>query len=182
MAAIFTKILLSVSSFSGVLYFFVLANLDEKVKSVIIFGLAPLDNFAIRQVTYIIVFTLFALLTLALTRKNFDPEDTLQVIEIKPIESVAVPTYIGLFVIALGLNSIPLAISSVVVIVMFLFWVRLERIFYFNPIWLFFGYRFYEIKSDKENTYTLITKRDRLKGKQSLDSLRRINNYTFLEK
>jgi hypothetical protein len=177
-----TKILLSVSSFSGVLYFFVLANLDVNVKSITLFGVTPFDNFAIRQIAYIIIFSLFALLTLALTRRTFEVGDTLQVVEIKPIESVAVPTYIGLFVIAIGLNQVALPISLIILVVMFLFWVRLERIFYFNPIWLFFGYRFYEVKSDKENTYTLITKRDRLKGKQSLGNLRRLNNYTFLEK
>jgi len=173
--------LLSISSFSGVLYFFVLTNLDAQVKEMNLFGLMPFDTFIVRQVSYLLVFFSFALLTLILTRRTFKAEDTLRVTEIKPIESVAVPTYIGLFVIAIGLNSVVAPIAAVILIIMFLFWMRLERIFYFNPIWLFFGYRFYEIKSDRENTYTLITKRDRLKGKQSLVGLRRINNYTFLE-
>lgn len=181
MLKIITKLLLSFSSFSGVLYFFVVTNLDDIIAKQAIFGIEMLSSTAIRHVAYLVFFALFAFITLVVTKKVFKEGDSLEVIEIKPIESVAVPTYIGLFVIALGLNSIAIPTALVILIVLFMFWTRLEKIFYFNPIWLFFGYRFYEVKSSGDNTYTLITKRDRLKGQQDFTSLRRLNNYTFLE-
>ena len=173
--------LLSISSFSGVLYFYVVTNLDDEILKWSPFGWSIFSLFWIRQIAYVAFFALFALATLMITKRIFKSGDKLEVIEIKPIESVAVPTYISLFVIALGLSTIETSLSLVILTILFLFWTRLEKIFYFNPIWLFFGYRFYEIKSSNENTYTLITKRDRLKGKQRLSDLRRLNNYTFLE-
>lgn len=181
MLAILTRFFLSVSSFSGVLYFYVVTNLDTRISNFLIFDWNILSIFWIRHLIYLAIFALFALITLMITERAFPRGDKLQALEVKPIESVAVPTYISMFVIALGLSTIDNSVSLVVLLILFLFWTRLEKIFYFNPIWLFFGYRFYEIKSSNENTYTLITKKDRLKGKQSQTNLRRLNNYTFLE-
>lgn len=181
MKRLLTKLLLSLSSFSGVLYFYVVTRQDFPLISARQLHLGSHISFWLRNVLYIVFFGIFAYVTLLLTRKAFISGDTLEVDEEKPIESVAVPTYIGLFVITIGLSGTNDQTSLIVLLVLFLFWTRLEKIFYFNPIWLFFGYRFYEVKSSSKNTYTLVTKRDRLKGKQSFGNLRRINNYTFLE-
>lgn len=181
MLAIFTRVLLSVSSFSGVLYFFVVTNFDDEVRTFSPYGIELLSIFWLRHLLYVLFFGIFALITLMVTKRTFSPGETLQAVELKPIESVAVPTYIGLFVIALGLSSMPAGTACIIILILFLFWTRLEKIFYFNPIWLFFGYRFYEVKSGRDNTYTLITKKDRLKGKQNFANLRRLNNYTYLE-
>ncbi len=135
----------------------------------------------VRNVFYILTFTIFAYITLRLTTYIYSNAETLTIQEEKPIESVAVPTYIGLFVIAIGLQELSQGVGYIVLVILFLFWRRLEKIFYFNPIWLFFGYRFYEVKSGKNNTYTLITKRSKLKGSYSLSKLRRLNDYTYLE-
>jgi hypothetical protein len=176
-----TKLLLSFSSFSGVLYFYVVVRQDFPFLKLSTFGIKSQDTFLLRNGMYVVVFYVAAYITLLLTKKVFKSGETLAALEEKPIESVAVPTYIGLFVIAIGLQPISNSVSLIVLAVLFLFWTRLEKIFYFNPIWLFFGYRFYEVKSTKGNTYTLVTKQDRLKGKQSFDNLRRINEYTYLE-
>lgn len=175
------KLLLSFSSFSGVLYFYVVTKQDFPFLSVQSVGLDTTNSFLVRNGFYMAVFAAFAYLTLRLTRLSFKAVDTLKVSEEKPIESVAVPTYIGLFVIAIGLATTDAATSGIVLFMLFLFWTRLEKIFYFNPIWLFFGYRFYEAKSAGGNTFTLVTKRDRLKGTQNFSKLRRLNNYTYLE-
>jgi len=176
-----TKLLLSLSSFSGVLYFYIVGRQDIPFVSLHQLHINDGHTFLIRNLAYLIIFGIFAYITLIFTRLAFQTGETLVVDEEKPIESVAVPTYIGLFVIALSLGSMSQETSLVVLIILFAFWTRLEKIFYFNPIWLFFGYRFYEVKSASKNTYTLVTKRDRLKGKHDFDKLRRINNYTFLE-
>jgi hypothetical protein len=183
MKQIFTKLLLSLSSFSGVIYFYVVTRQDVPFirMSQLHVHIQGSADFLLRNALYILVFGCFAFVTLLITKGAFKVSDTLEVAEEKPIESVAVPTYIALFVITIGLSAVSQATSLVVLLILFLFWTRLEKIFYFNPIWLFFGFRFYEVKSQKNNTYTLVTKRDRLKGKQSFENLRRINNYTFLE-
>lgn len=180
MKAILIKLILSLSSFSGVLYFYIVMRQDIPFVSLQQLHING-DYFLARNIFYLLIFGSFAFLSLVFTRKVFPAGETLIVNEEKPIESVAVPTYIGLFVITIGLSEIPEATSWIILLVLFLFWTRLEKIFYFNPIWLFFGYRFYEVKSSNKNTYTLVTKRGRLKGKQSFENLRRINNYTFLE-
>lgn len=176
------KLLLSISSFSGVLYFYVVTRQDMPIVSVNFLNLNSATSFPIRNLFYIAVFGAFAYATLFLSKYISASTESLEVEEEKPLESVAVPTYIGLFVIAVGLNGLDQRVSWLILLGLFLFWTRIEKIFYFNPIWLFFGYRFYEVKSINNNTYTLVTKRDRLKGKQSLDRLIRLNNYTFLER
>jgi hypothetical protein len=172
--------ILSLSSFSGVVYFFVVARQDFPFLHKGLLGVDG-DAFLLRNFLYIAFFAGFAFLTLKLTPLIYSGVETLEIKEEKPIESIAVPTYIGLFVIAIGLQQLDQNIGYIVLVVLFMFWRRLEKIFYFNPIWLFFGYRFYEVRSDQNNTYTLITKRSKLKGSYNFAGLRRINDYTYLE-
>lgn len=111
----------------------------------------------------------------------FKSGETLDASELKPIESTAMPVYIGLFVIALGLGTDKLGQAFIVLSVLLVLWGLFERVFYFNPIWLFFGYRFYEVRTKHDNTFTLVTRRADLKGAMEFQDLRRINNYTYLE-
>lgn len=181
MNEIIVRLLLSLSSYSGVIYFFVINRQDIPYISMRLFGVVNQDTFWARNFIYTVLFVLLAYLTLLVTKKVFRAGDSLIVSEVRPIESVAVPTYIGLFVIALGISNSGDASAVLVLVALFLLWTRLEKIFYFNPIWLFFGYRFYEVKSKDGNVYTLVTKKDKLKGSSKFANLRRINDYTFLE-
>lgn len=176
------KLLVSLGSFSGVLYFFVVTRQDLPMVGLHAKGLSEMNSFYIRNIFYIVIFLAFARATLFLSKYINSASETMEIKEEKPLESVAVPTYLGLFVIAIGLNGINENVSWIILAGLFAFWIRLEKIFYFNPIWLFFGYRFYEVKSENNNTYTLVTRKDRLKGKQSFSGLIRLNNYTFLER
>lgn len=181
----FVRLLMSLSSFSGVIYFYIVARQDVPFVSAntdILFD-DPTINFAVKNGIYAAGFIGMSLLTLALVPKSFKGGETMKAKETRPIESVAVPTYIGMFVIAVEIAGIDNAVAGYIILVaLFLFWRRIERIFYFNPVWLIFGYRFYEVKTEDGNAYTLITKRSRLKGGYEFEELNRINNYTFFER
>jgi hypothetical protein len=129
----------------------------------------------------IIIVMFFAWFLIWLVKKTIRTEDSIEIVRIRPIESVAMPTYMGLFVISLGITTFPIKVAGMVLIILFIFWGFFERVFYFNPIWIIFGYRFYEAESKHTNTFTLITKQRDLKNKLRIDKLRRINNYTFME-
>lgn len=175
------KFLLSLSSFSGVVFFYVVSNQDVPFVSAPWGGLVGEDmNLILKNIAYVAGFLGLSYISLLVTPKVFKGGESMTVTELKPIESVAIPTYIGMFVIAIGIDS---SLSGgIILLALFLFWLRIEKIFYFNPVWLIFGYRFYEVKTIKDNTFTFITKRDRLKGGHEFKKLYRINNYTFFER
>jgi hypothetical protein len=177
-----TKLILTLSSFSGVIYFFVVINqfnipyvelpVSLKGNSV---------GFIVKNISIIVALVAFSYFSLRLARLVFKSGETLDASELKPIESTAMPVYIGLFVIALGLGTDKLGQAFIVLSVLLVLWGLFERVFYFNPIWLFFGYRFYEVRTKHDNTFTLVTRRADLKGAMEFQDLRRINNYTYLE-
>jgi len=87
-----------------------------------------------------------------------------------------------MFVIALEISSgLEVEKSIAVLVLLFILWGLFERVFYFNPVWLLFGYRFYEARSEAGNTFTVISRRRNLKGAQAFKNLRKINEYTFME-
>ncbi len=177
-----TKRLLTLSSFLGVIYFFLIVTpFDVPYASLPPSFQANWEGYVAKIVFLTVIFVIFSWVTLKIASSVFKSGDTLDVREIKPIESTAMPTYIGLFVIALGLKDDKIAQSFVVLAVLLILWGYFERVFYFNPIWILFGFRFYEAKTAQENTFTLITKRQDLKQSQQFNGLRRINEYTFLE-
>jgi hypothetical protein len=177
-----TKLILTLSSFSGVLYFFVVINQSDIPYLELPSSLRDhIAGFIIKNLFIVTVLVSFSYSSLKLAQLVFKSGETLDASEVKPIESTAMPTYIGLFVIALGLGTDKLGEAFIVLTVLLVLWGLFERVFYFNPIWLFFGYRFYEVRTRHDNTFTLVTKRADLKGAMEFQNLRRINNYTYLE-
>ncbi|GHV07111.1 hypothetical protein AGMMS50229_13250 [Campylobacterota bacterium] len=136
-------------------------------------------NFAI----LLLIMILFSWLSLCMAKNWIATNDTVIIKQIKPLESVAMPTYIGLFVISLGISSFDCIVAMEILSLLFIFWVFFERVFYFNPIWIFFCYRFYQIESEQGNSFTFITKRIDIKNRINIElhNLKRINNFTFLE-
>ena len=145
-----------------------------------------------RNIGAIAGLALLAFMSIRFAKNSYSNSGGFTIAEIKPIESVAVPTYVGLFVIAIELANLDIngaigaisyneLVQTVFMVMLFIFWTRFEKIFYFNPVWLLYGYRFYEIKATDRNTYTLVSKRKDVKSKIKLESLMRINNYTYME-
>ncbi|MDR1033159.1 MAG: hypothetical protein LBL41_00045 [Bifidobacteriaceae bacterium] len=169
-------LLLSLSSFSVAIVFY-LACID--------IPFVQICDFAFKQFVKIltllsIAFALavFCLWRVKVTANTFD---TGEITRIRPIEHIAMPTYLGLFVISLEIVELDVWLATSILIILFTFWRRFEKVFYFNPIWSLFGYRFYEIETLSGNTMTLITKKSGLRHKEDFDDLRRINDYTFME-
>lgn len=159
-------------------------------------GLSPnaLVMFVVRNIVCIFGIYGIAYISAYLAKRYFSNTGSFTIAEIKPLESVAVPTYIGLFVVSMGVASVDFdgrvvlpglnmvdAVGIVTMSLLFIFWRKIERILYFNPIWLLLKFRFYEIKAEDGGTYTLITQREDMKNTRYMDSLLRINNYTYME-
>ncbi len=184
MKNILFKFLFSLSSFSGVLMFLCInRNIDVP------FIKAPEILISNIQFVIVIKFLLiflgllaFAKFVLIMGKKKLEVEGAISNIEkIKPLEGQYLPVYIGLFVIALSFND-GLSIQAIFLIfILFILWLFLESIVYFNPFFIILGYRFYEIETKNKITSIIITKKRDLKKVDNFQNLIRLNNFTFLE-
>ena len=140
-----------ISSYSGFVLVYVIYY---QVK---IFRIHPIINYAV----YTVVLFLFSTLTLCLVLKIFQNGETLSIKTIKPLEVNSVPLYLALFVIAFELNPSDTVWNSeslVFMLFVFFIWGKLGRISYFNIFWLFLGYRYYEVDTERVHSIVLITK------------------------
>lgn len=102
------------------------------------------------------------------------------------IESIAhannsfLPSYLGYFFVALGIDSWDVMWFVYFVLFVFTF---LSQALYFNPLFLLFGYEFYNIKT-KNGTAVFLISRHQYKQPSDIEiaTAYRINNYTFIEK
>ena len=105
-----------------------------------------------------------------------------QVESIQPVENEIIPTYLGLFVIMLGLGELTFLYQIVVIALIFLiWWILMERSYYFNLIWLL-SYRYYRVTDKNGNVFIIYSKKKDVKETGTIKGLVRINNFTFLEK
>lgn len=90
------------------------------------------------------------------------------------------PSYLGYFFVALSVQSCHIFIFVYILIFLFTY---LSQTHYFNPIFLLFRFNFYYLTTDKEIRIFLIT-RSKLRDATDLEfkSLKRINDFTFIEK
>lgn len=102
------------------------------------------------------------------------------VVEVQYANNSFLPSYLGYFFVALSITSINSLIF--VYIVLFVFTYKSQAL-YFNPIFLLFGFNFYNIKDKFGKTVFLITK-DKIKSPSEYfcDKSYRINDFTFIEK
>lgn len=184
------RFFLSVASFSGVLFFlFVWKKVDipffcapewigiDKVWNLLIYA---------KHLSLLLIVVWLSYLWVSFVR-NYLPEisGNEEAIEIRPIEGSFLPVYIWLFVIALSFSDKLESGTIILLSVLFIFWNHLDGISYFNPFWLIFSYRFYEVKTPSWGIFTLITNKKDVKitdGKYILENLIRINNFTYLQK
>ncbi|MDO6672831.1 hypothetical protein [Cobetia amphilecti] len=90
------------------------------------------------------------------------------------------PSYLGYFFVALSIND-PVTLGFVY-LVLFVF-TFLSQALYFNPLFLLYGFEFYNITTQNGASVFLIS-RSKYKTPREVDIERafRINNYTFIEK
>ena len=173
---IFRKIIFVVKFFfPGLILFFLTINICPNVENLLASG------------TKIFILILVMLVVAFGTLNYFEKKenyDTATIVSIQPVEHEIIPTYIGLFVIMLGLGSLSFIYQIFIVFFIFVIWfVLMEKSYYFNLIWLLvFKYRYYKVQDEIGNTYIIYSKRNDVKEVGKIQNLVRINNFTFLEK
>jgi len=90
------------------------------------------------------------------------------------------PSYLGYFFVALSINN--WETLGFVYIVLFIF-TFLSQALYFNPLFLMFGYEFYNVTT-KNGTAIFLISKNNYKNPEKVDipMAYRINNYTFIER
>ena len=99
---------------------------------------------------------------------------------IEQANNAFLPSYLGYFFVAL---SVPYCDTLIFVFGILFIFTFLSQTLYFNPLFLFFGYHFYYLTTDNNIRIFIIT-RQKLKDpkKESFSKLKRINNFTFIDK
>lgn len=170
------RLFLSFSSFfPGLILFIFTINICPNVENLL------------ASFTKIIILILVMLVVAFVTLNDFEKKeksDTANIVSIQPVEHEIIPTYIGLFVIMLGLGSLSFIYQIFIVFFIFVIWfVLMEKSYYFNLIWLLaFKYRYYKVQDEIGNTYIIYSKENDVKEVGKIQNLVRINNFTFLEK
>tara|TARA_R110001583_G_scaffold75830_1_gene208336 strand:- start:999 stop:1547 length:549 start_codon:yes stop_codon:yes gene_type:complete len=142
--------------------------------------LAGLPN-AISYILYLLVpialSGLSILLSLFLGKDEFT---TGQVVEIEHANNSFLPSYLGYFFVALSINNWETLGFVYGVLFVFTF---LSQALYFNPLFLLFGFEFYNIKT-KNGAAIFLISRHKYKTPDEIviDEAYRINNYTFIER
>ncbi|MBE0354513.1 hypothetical protein PPHE_a2181 [Pseudoalteromonas phenolica O-BC30] len=90
------------------------------------------------------------------------------------------PSYLGYFFVALSISNWETLFFVYGVLFIFTF---LSQALYFNPLFLLFGFEFYNIKT-KNGTAIFLISRNKYKKPNEIDieKAHRINNYTFIER
>ncbi|MGF0071515.1 hypothetical protein [Streptococcus orisratti] len=170
------RIVLSVSSFCPALFLYLLTlNIFIEIENSL---LSYVKILGMLSMMYIL-----SNISLRIIEKRSVSDNAL-VVSIQPMESEIIPTYLGLFVIVLGLGSLVVQFQTIIILLIYLVWYLLmERTTYFNLLWLI-KYRYYRVTDKNGNTYTLYSKKKDLKlyKESNFSELVRINNFTFLDK
>lgn len=133
---------------------------------------------------FVFLIVLLAFFAFKFTLRN-SVKDDLEVYSIHPIENEIIPTYIGLFVIMMGLGELNFIHQILFSISLVIIWSRImEQSYYFNLIWLI-RYRSYKVEDKNGNVYIIYSKRADFKLHNTsikMKQLTRVNNFTFIER
>lgn len=140
-----------------------------------------LDKFPI-WVSYIVFIIIPVILTwISLLLKTYLSKDSIEC-EIKDVEqanNAFLPSYLGYFFVALSVQTVETMIFIYVMLFVFTF---VSQTLYFNPLFLCFGYHFYYIITAENIKQFIISKRKIRRTKcLNFASLRRINNFTYID-
>lgn len=105
-----------------------------------------------------------------------------EILEIEYAGNNFLPSYLGYFFVALSIADKDFFTMSVVYLILLVF-VFVSKTFYFNPVFMLFGYHFYQVKTMFGLTVFLVT-RKRFKRTEDIEefSAHRINDFTFIER
>ena len=135
----------------------------------------------ISYILYVMVPILLTGLSLSLSsRLGRDEFKAGEVESIEYANNSFLPSYLGYFFVALSISDWQALAFVYAILFVFTF---LSQALYFNPIFLLFGYEFYNIKTKSGTTIFLISKEKYKKPSAVIiATARRINDYTFIER
>lgn len=142
--------------------------------------LAQLPN-AVSYAVYFCVPILLTGLSILLSSRLGKDEFKMGTIQsIEHANNSFLPSYLGYFFVALSVGNWETLCFVYGVLFLFTF---LSQALYFNPLFLIFGYEFYNIKT-KNGTAIFLISRHQYKKPDEIDIsvAYRINNYTFIER
>ena len=101
------------------------------------------------------------------------------VVEVENANNAFLPSYLGYFFVALSVNSNETLWFVFIILFVFTY---LSQTLYFNPLFLFFGYHFYNISTTNKSKLFVISK-DEINKIDDIEfsNLKRINNFTFID-
>ncbi|MFS3127553.1 hypothetical protein ACLM5J_04030 [Nocardioides sp. Bht2] len=112
-----------------------------------------------------------------LSKDAFEPGD---IQTISHANNAFLPSYLGYFFVSLSIPDIKTLIF--VYLVLFAFTYKSQAL-YFNPLFLLYGYSFYDATTRSGTAIFLITKSQyRIPSEVQVPVARRINGYTFFER
>lgn len=134
--------------------------------------------------SYLIYFSIPVLLTgLSILLSRLLGSDVFKQGEVSSIEHANnsfLPSYLGYFFVALSINSWETLGFVYGVLFIFTF---LSQALYFNPLFLLYGFEFYNIKTVNGTAIFLISRCNYKKPDEiDIEKANRINNYTFIER
>ncbi len=99
------------------------------------------------------------------------------IISIEYANNSFLPSYLGYFFVALSINNFETLAFVYIILFVFTF---LSQALYFNPLFLIFGYNFYNITNEKGISFFLISRQNFKDPNQVALKVNRINNYTYI--
>lgn len=140
-----------------------------------------------RPAATIFSFALYALVPILLTAvsikiSSFLGKDSFysgNVVEMEHANNSFLPSYLGYFFVALSIPNIETLVFVYGTLFIFTF---LSQALYFNPLFLVFGYEFYNVKTKSgAHAFIISKKKYKIPNEIVIINARRINNYTFME-
>ncbi|BDQ38765.1 hypothetical protein SYK_31250 [Pseudodesulfovibrio nedwellii] len=120
---------------------------------------------------------LSVLLSAWLGKDSFDDGE---IVSIEHANNSFLPSYLGYFFVALSVGNWETLVFVYSVLFVFTF---LSQALYFNPLFLLFGFSFYNITTKNEAVVFLISRRSyKIPLDVIIPKAHRINNYTFIER
>ncbi|UDW83460.1 hypothetical protein K7G91_001822 [Pasteurella canis] len=131
---------------------------------------------------FIIPLIFFFFIFYLLSKLSKDNIKNGEVIEVKNATNSFLPNFLGYFFVALSIADNDYFTLFVIYILLTIF-VYLSQINYFNPLFLMFGYTFYNIKTKSGLSILLISKSKYKIAKDICsEKVYRINDFTFINK
>lgn len=162
-------------TFSSVSFFLIVFLIQNEINPLEV----QLKKYAwVTNVGYVLIPFLITLISLGIC-KLLAKSTINKVVSLEASNNDFLANYLAFFFVALSVKGL---ITFWVVFGMTILFTFVSRVSYFNPVFLVFGFNFYYIHTG-ENVKVMLISKKKLKSPQTFESMsvRRINDYTFIE-